>query len=66
MNVFYTFEDTAICKREHNLSMVVPCCQEEFDTRIFRHVQDLVRNETYCCERQTDVIPFELPMVLGL
>lgn len=45
MNIFCSFDDTVTCNKEHNLSMVSPCSQKEGDTRVFLHVQDMIRSE---------------------
>ena len=45
MNVFCAFDDTVICNKESYLGMVAPCSQEEGDTRVLLHVQDMVRSE---------------------
>ena len=44
MNVFCTFDDTVICNKECNSSMVAPCFQDDGSTRTILYVQDMIRS----------------------
>ena len=44
MNIFCAFDEEVICTRDHNLTNLWPCTQEEGDTRAFMHIGDMVQN----------------------
>ena len=63
--MFCAFDDTVICNKEHNFSMVAPSSQDEGDTRVFVRVQYMVRTgHTVVKLRtiETDVIAIGLAM----
>ena len=65
MKIFCDFDDIVICNKEHDLSTVAPCSQEEDDTRVFLHVQDMVSSGHSIVKvhiADTDIMVFRLAM----
>ena len=63
--MFCDFDGAVICNEKHNLSMVVPCNQDEGDARAALHAKDKVRyghsfGKVYNVD--TDVMVIELAM----
>jgi len=44
LNLLCAYDDKVLSNQDHDLGMLSPCSQEEGDTRVFLHVQDMVRN----------------------
>ena len=44
MKLLCAYDDRVLSNQDHDLGMLSPCSQEEGDTRVFLHVQDMLRN----------------------
>ena len=43
--IICAFDETVFCNQPYNSSFIVPCTQEEADTRVFLNVQDISRQD---------------------
>ena len=51
--IICAFDETVICNQPYNTSFIVPCTQEEADTRVFLHVQEMSRQGIWSIKIRT-------------